>query len=106
MSFRDFLEKAYEAMNQPGLTLSLAIATVAVVVRTTIMNEPLVVSVINLMVSGVALPFLIWLLWADAPYFIFGLVSAISCLYVGHFIGHLYRKATNKTTAKFLDNGV
>lgn len=66
-----------EIQNNPGLTASFIIAIVIVTLRTMQEKKGFATALMDIIIAGLAAPTVVWLVWKDAPFIVYGLIAAV-----------------------------
>ena len=64
--------------NQFALMLSMVVAAVVSTLQAIEQKIKFTSAIINMMIAGFAAPTVVWLLWSDAPFYVYSLVAAVT----------------------------
>lgn len=60
-----------------GISVSILVSSVVVGLRALREKTSLTAALIDIVIAGFAAPTVVWILWRDAPFFVYGLISAV-----------------------------
>lgn len=83
------------AQEYAGITASFITAIIIVGLRAIKEKTGLIAAILDIIIAGLAAPTVVWLLWHDAPFFVYGLVSALVARYpdlVKEFVKKVVKK--------------
>lgn len=66
-----------EINSNAGLSASFIIAIVIVTLRTMQEKKGFATALMDIIVAGLAAPTVVWLVWKDAPFIVYGLIAAV-----------------------------
>ena len=66
-----------QLQNNPGITASFIIAIVIVTLRTMQERKGFATALMDIIIAGFAAPTVVWLVWKEAPFIVYGLLAAI-----------------------------
>jgi hypothetical protein len=82
-----------------GISLSFVVAVIVVTLRAIKEKSGFIGALLDITISGLGAPTLVWLVWQDAPFFVYGFIAAVVArwpdLVDAAINGYLKRKNSN-----------
>lgn len=92
----DFHKAVRDVFGHNGFVVSLFVAAIVGIARALQRRETFFAAFINMVMSGLAAPTIVWFIWKDAPFFVYGAIAAVCTVFLQSFLHDFFKQLPEK----------